>query len=287
MKALIDCDILRYEIGFGCQYKDEETGELNTRDYEQMTELFDEKVRFICQSVGATEPPLLFLTNDTITHRLLTKRGYKEERKNNFRDEIAVTKVYKGHRKNEKPLHYTNITAYILDNYEHIVGNGLEADDEMCIYQTKSNEPTVICSRDKDLRICPGLHYTWEHGKQSEVEVFEVDRFGFIELLRESTPKIFGGGLSFFYSQLITGDTADHIPGLPKGGAVLAYKTLSECATERELYDKVSELYRERIGEDWREYLREQANLLWMVQHLNEDGSPVMYQFPEGEDETK
>lgn len=278
MKPLIDTDILRYELGFGFQYKEDD--ELFMRDYEDLVETFDNKIKFICESVEATEPPILFLTNDSVTHKLLVKRGFKKEFKENFRHKLAKTKVYKGTRKSPKPLHYTNLTAHILDNYPNvIIGNGLEADDEMSIYQT-NNKNTIICSRDKDLRICPGLHYSWELGNQAEIGPLDFDKVGWVKFMGEDRSKLFGGGLAFFYSQLITGDVADNIPGIPKGGAVLAEKTLSGCNSEKEFYTAVSELYKERIGEGWEEYMTEQANLLWMVQELDEDEQPIMYKWP-------
>lgn len=85
MKPLIDCDVLRYEIGFSGQFK--EGDELIVRPFEFVAELFDEKVRQICDAVWATEPPTLYLTG-----------------KGNFRDEIATIKPYKGTRKSEKTV---------------------------------------------------------------------------------------------------------------------------------------------------------------------------------------
>lgn len=98
----------------------------------------------------------------------------------------------------------------------------------------KPFQETIICSRDKDLRMCPFWHYGWEHGNQPEFFPTYVERLGEITL-SEDKKKIKGTGLKFFYSQLITGDTVDNIPGLPKGGPVLAALTLADAVSEQEM----------------------------------------------------
>lgn len=278
MRALIDADVLVYEVGFGSQWLNED-GDLVYKDYDSMRELFSEKIRIINEEVGATKPPLLFLSNNEVVNRLLVKRGKNITYEKNFRDKIAKTKVYKGTRKVEKPFHMLNIVALILDNYEYIIANGCEADDMLANYQTTSKEKTIICSRDKDLRICPGLHYSWECGRQPSVGPLEFDKIGYIKRVGAKSNKIFGGGLAFFYSQLITGDVVDNIPGLPGGGPALAERTLSGCETEEDLFTSVAELYKEKIGDNWEEYMREQADLLWIVQEFS-NGKPVFYKWP-------
>lgn len=283
MQCLIDGDILRYEIGFSGQYKDED-GELIIREFDFVKELFDQKIKEICAECWATEPPLLFLTYDKAIHKIVNRRKKlkKEEVKSsyapNFRDNVAKKKVYKGARKASKPSHFLNLTAYILNNYNCVFTEGLEADDLMCIEQMKriKEKDTIICTRDKDLRMCPGLHFGWQCGKQHQFGPKMVDELGEIELVGNN--KLIGTGLKFFYSQLITGDSVDSIPGLPKGGPVLAFNTLNDCTTEEEMFNAVLNLYKERCGDTYREEMLEQAHLLWMIRELEKDGSPVMWQ---------
>lgn len=75
---------------------------------------------------------------------------------------------------------------------------------------------------------------------------------------------VLGYGLSFFYYQMLVGDTADHIPGLPGWGKVKAFNLLHEMKTEEELATTVKDMYKE--AEKPKEYFLEQANLLHMVQ---------------------
>lgn len=271
MKALIDGDVLVYEIGFGSEtgWQGEESP-----PWDYVAKLFDLRVANINAVVHATEPPLLFLSGPT-----------------NFRNDLAVTKVYKGTRVSHKPYHYANITAYIKGMWDHVVSDGMEADDLMCVYQTENREyllnkedipDTIICSRDKDLRQCPGWHFSWELGKQPQFGPELVDKQGWLRLDRTgSSPKIVGTGLSFFYSQLLTGDAVDNVPGLPKCGAVGAYHLLHGKGGNlfgiEAMLGIVIQEYRKKFQNDWEVQLLEQGRLLWMVRTLKENGDPVMW----------
>ena len=83
-----------------------------------------------------------------------------------FRYDIAKRKPYKGTRKENKPWHYDNLTAY----FKNVLGaeevTGIEADDALSIKHCNSNLSTILCSRDKDLKQCPGYYYSWELGRQ-------------------------------------------------------------------------------------------------------------------------
>ena len=187
-----------------------------------------------------------------------------EDHQENFRYSVAVTKPYKGTRNNPTPFHFYNVMAHIINTYDVIVSSGgYEADDEICIYQT-NNEDTIICSRDKDLRMCPGWHYSWECGKQASVGPHYTDKFGMLG--KSYSDKTLGYGTKFFYYQMLAGDSADNIPGLPKVGDVKAYKALVDVETEYECFKIVQSMYKEKMGESARGYFEEQASLLWMRQ---------------------
>lgn len=212
------------------------------------------------------------------------KEGLEElEYTPNFRDAVAEKKIYKGNRKNEKPFHYDNLTAYILANYDTRVAIGMEADDLMSIDQwarvKEGHLDTIICTRDKDLRITPGMHFGWSCGRQEQFGPTRVSEIGSLEL--KGGKKLVGTGLKFFYSQVITGDAVDNVPGLPRGGPALAFKTLSECETEVEMFEAVAALYEERVEGDWRKFMKEQADLLWMIRELDDKGEPIRYVFPD------
>lgn len=299
MTPLIDADVLRYEIGYSGEFLEQEEYEDglfrnklddngNTikviRNFEGVAKLFDQKIAEIAAEVWATEPPVLYLTNDRRMHKQANKQLKKEgkellEYQPNFRDAIAEKKVYKGTRKSEKPFHYDNLTAHIFANYNVKVAVGMEADDLMSIDQwgrvKLGHLDTIICSRDKDLRITPGMHFGWECGRQGQFGPARVTDMGDIEL--RGGKKIVGTGLKFFYSQTLTGDVVDNIPGLPRCGPVAAHKSLHDAETEAELFERVAGLYEAKYAEEWRKEMLEQCRLLWMVRELDEEGMPVQY----------
>jgi hypothetical protein len=197
----------------------------------------DDKIKEIESLCWATEPSVLYLTGDRKLIKSVNKKrkfqGEKElEFKPNFRFATAKKKEYKGTRNPEKPFHYNNIREYMLANYECIISEGMEADDMICVELVRNGErlDVICCSRDKDLRMVPGMHFGWECGRQPQFGPKRVDFIGEISL-----------------------------------------------STEREMFECVAGLYEKKYGEDWRTEFREQADLLWMIRELDEEGCPVKY----------
>lgn len=187
----------------------------------------------------------------------------------NFRYAVAKSKPYKGTRKNPKPYHFENLFLHMLTDYNVVLSSGgLEADDEISIASMEAQErgeEVIICSRDKDLRITPGWHYSWECGKQYSLGPHKTDELG--TLLKNHSGKVYGYGLSFFLFQLLAGDSADNIPGLPKIGEVKAYKALEPLLGDKEaMVTLVKDLYKDTLGRESKEYFLEQAQLLWIRQ---------------------
>lgn len=283
MRCLVDADLLLWECSYAGQYKDEETGELVMSDFENVKDVLEQRIREIEEACWSTEPSVLYFTAD----ERLVKSVNRERKRNgeeplvfkpNFRFEVATTTPYK-QRKGVRPLHYYNLRAYCLHTRPCVVAFGMEADDKLAIDQDVEGLSTVICSRDKDLRQVEGLIYSWECGAQPAWGPKRVEGIG--ELVLSDKGKLSGWGLKFFYAQLIMGDSVDSIPGLPRGGPALAYKTLSECETEEAMYRAVAALYEAKVGEAWPTYLLEQARLLWMIREVTDDGEPVMWELKE------
>lgn len=286
MKCLVDGDVLLYELGFSGQYVDEDSGELVEMPFDFVADLLHQRIKEIEEECWADQSSTLYLTNNQTLHKIYerhckTKGLECPEYKPNFREAVAVTKPYKGQRKQDKPLHYKNLMAYMLEHFDVVVANGLEADDMICIHATARPNEVVICTRDKDLRMVEGLHFGWPCGKQPQFGVKYVSKIGEIELVSSNGRyDIKGEGLKFFYSQLITGDKVDNIAGLPRKGAKFADDLLQDLETEEEMYLAVTEAYENVIGEDWETYFQEQVDLLWMVVELDEDGEVVRWKKP-------
>jgi len=260
MQPLIDADVLLYEIGFAAEAGWQGEG---VPPFDYVAELLELKVSNICACVGATAPPIMFLTGKT-----------------NFRDQIATRQTYKD-RPSNKPWHYYNIKAYIKGNYEYREQNGLEADDLMAIEQTKRPGETIICTRDKDLRAVPGWQYGWELGNQPQFGPELVDSLGWIKLSPDKK-SIKGTGLRFFYSQCLLGDRVDSIKGVDGIGPVKAFGILDGADSEYLLFTRTLQEYVSKYGEiHGATYLLESGRLLWMTRELSPDGLPVLWEFPE------
>ena len=284
---------------------DETTEEIVMKSFDVVSKAFDEKVLEIEAECWATEPSLFFYTNNKQLYKdkekkkaKALKRAEKRLDKNpldvvskevlstcqpskyvpNFRDKVAKKKVYKGSRKTSRPLHYQNLVEYVLATREVVLAEGCEADDLLAVWQCKA-EPltTIICSRDKDLKIVPGMHFGWACGFQPQFGPAQVTKYGEISLNKRRT-EVKGTGLKFFYSQILTGDKTDDYPGLPRCGAVKAFDMLEQCNDEAEMFKAVYGAYKSFYGEETaRDDMNEQANLAWMVQELDEGGGLVHY----------
>lgn len=271
-QALIDGDVLLYELGFAAE-AGWQTGDLPPFDY--VADLVDNRIANICALAEANDKPICFFTGKT-----------------NFRNDIAKRQKYKD-RPSKKPFHYYNIKAYLKGKYEWRQQEGLEADDLMAIEQTRTenllngnpfysgpSKETIICTRDKDLRAVPGWHFGWELGNQPQYGPTKVEEFGEIRLSHDRK-SIKGEGLLFFYSQCLTGDRVDSIPGLEGMGPVKAFGILEGCLDIDDAEKRVLEAYRGVYGASAEEELLEQGRLLWMTRELDDQGLPVLWNFIE------
>jgi 5'-3' exonuclease len=145
---------------------------------------------------------------------------------NNFRYDIYPE--YKANRTSPKPRHLKDLKQYLIDKYNAQVSDGCEADDLLGIEQCNSTD-TVICSLDKDLRMIPGNHYSFEisgtvNGKRwtKAAEHIHITEFD---------------GLRWFYTQVLIGDPADNVKGAAGIGKIKAERLLRDCTNERELFE--------------------------------------------------
>lgn len=193
----------------------------------------------------------------------------------NFRFDIAKTIPYKGNR-GDKPLLCDHLKEWIEKKWpEHVIRSyGIEADDILGHYGWTSYQlakqagdwraaPYVLVHIDKDINGVPGLHMNTDDKEHKVYWVSNEDSY------------------RFFFTQLLYGDrTVDNIPGLKempesisdkfgvRKGKSIGKKTaeaiIGGADTIEEAFQRVVFCYKEVAGEDWKEYLQEQADLLWM-----------------------
>lgn len=163
----------------------------------------------------------------------------------NYRNEVAKSRPYKGNRdKAHRPTYEGEIRDYIKSTWQTTVSEGEEADDVMGIGQCSTGPlDSVIVTLDKDLNMIPGLKYNW----------VSKDKY----LISEEE------AMYYFYKQLLTGDSTDNIPGLPKVGQKKAEAALWGKSLD-DMWEVVIDMYRAKGGEKWQEYLKEQGQLLWI-----------------------
>ncbi len=197
---------------------------------------------------------------------LLTGQGSHK----GHRYSIARVKPYQGQRDGgRRPKNWKYLRDLLEghpspDHPSEITGLA-EADDLFGKYSKLIGpDNIVIHTQDKDMRMVPGWHLDWETMKMTFVS---ADCWA-----HEDNDKLYGR--KWFWMQMLQGDPADYVPGLPKyitakGTAALcgpatAAKLLAECANELEARTAVFSLYRGWYGDEWQVNILEQAILLWM-----------------------
>lgn len=266
---MVDADIIRYEVSYAAEAGwRAKTNSTDLPPFSFVRDILEQRLADICFACKTNKTPRLFYTEGRT-----------------FRYDLAKRRPYKGTRQEKKPFHFDNITVYLRDILGAEPVTHIEADDKLAIEHTSSNGTTVLVSRDKDCRQCPGYFYSWELGHQPSWGPALITKEGSLKFTpanpeKKRPAKLTGTGLSFFYAQVLMGDSTDNIPGLPSCGPVRAYEILNGKTPEGQLRD-VIEAYALEYGYTDQvapRELTEQGKLTWLVRKLNEDGSPVTWE---------
>ena len=177
--------------------------------------------------------------------------------KSNFRYSAATIKPYKGNRANiVKPYWLDFIYKYLCSKWEATVSEGVEADDAIGISATTGNRICTIATTDKDLLAIDCEYYNIM--KKTKIEKGQWLK------LSANRKKIEGKGLPFFYAQMLTGDTADNIPGVGGYGPVKTCEVLQDCETEEDYINAAWFVYKDKFECDAKSRYLEVGNLLWI-----------------------
>jgi 5'-3' exonuclease len=126
-------------------------------------------------------------------------------------------------------------------------------------------------------------------GQQAAIGPIDVDELGYLvhrnpderDAKGKLKPaKIFGVGAKFFYYQMLVGDAVDTVAGIKGKGPIFAYNLLKDATTERECYELVAEKYVQAWDDRWKEKLKQNAALIWMVRELDENGEKILWKPP-------
>lgn len=166
----------------------------------------------------------------------------------NFRFKIAKTKPYKGNRETYvKPKFLQHCKNYLVEKYRAYYVHDAEADDGIASDMVING--AIHVGVDKDLLQIPGKHFNYTKPDEGIREV-SAD---------EATINL--------YRQVLTGDTSDNIPGLPRVGAVTAEKVIYDAETaEADCMEFYRKTCAEKLPEvNYFEYMQEQLNLIKML----------------------
>lgn len=177
---------------------------------------------------------------------------------------IATVKPYQGQRKSgRKPKNWEYLRVwmetYTGSAFRVKVWATREADDGIALMAYHAEGNDVTCSKDKDMRMLPGWHLDWDTLAMVHVPV------GSYDVVHNGLQY----GTKWFWLQMLQGDTADNIPGLPKYqdkpvGPKTAEAMLALAETRYDAQAWVESAYQEHYDIGWEDALFEQAALLWL-----------------------
>lgn len=197
---------------------------------------------------------------------------------------IARVKPYQGQRTNShRPKNWGALREYMEDGN---IGHGIEvestvtaeADDLFGYYAYSQPQNVVIYTQDKDMRMLPGNHLDWVEHRMRNVPYTGVPLLptppAYPVVSQDCVHNDKQYGPKWFWLQMLHGDTADNIPGLPKYkvrdgvlkpvGEVTAGKLLDYPRITESLAQEVALYYHGYYGDRWLVEMMEQACLLWM-----------------------
>jgi len=175
---------------------------------------------------------------------------------NNFRYVVDIE--YKQHRGKsiDEDVKERLDKLYEYANEQYHMSDDAEADDYCYIYAWEaldSGKCPIVCHIDKDLNMIPGWHYNF---KKKET-YFVSPESAYI----------------FLMTQILTGDAADNIKGLPKVGPVKAANLLKDKKLD-DLLGIVLKEYQKIMGSVWQEHFIKVANCI-LIRNTFEELRPL------------
>jgi hypothetical protein len=210
-----------------------------------------------------------------------------------YRHDLATILPYKGHRDGAERNNVDHVKDALHTDLGAIWCTDNEADDAMATEQwqdivsvgsefgwedenLRHYSNVVIATRDKDLDTVPGWKFKWwlkgvkdASGVEIPEEKRKVEKG---EAYWVSVTQAFRN----FYTQMLTGDSADNIKGLYGVGKKSTWvKQVQEMDEEEDMYEHVEEKYLKHFGPNYGpKFLRETAMLLHMQRRVDDEWLP-------------
>lgn len=213
------------------------TTEVRYKDVEECYKILDNTIK-TCFKITKTKQALFSIDGE-----------------GNFRDSVAVTKVYKGNRTGERPIYLQQVKEYAKKKYSPVIANGIESDDQISIWLYKDylkagGDPSkcklIMVDFEKDCRTTCGWHIDY-YKDDSPVWVSELE------------------ANRWLFTQTLAGDSCDNYAGCSKIGMVKAKQALEDATSTQEIIKSAAGLYIERHPENARELLTENLRLAMML----------------------
>lgn len=195
---------------------------------------------------------------------------------------IATVKPYQFKRGGGHPKNWAYLREW-MEGYEGDLfttktWGTREADDGLAYHAAVLGvDLAVIATADKDLQMVPAWHLGWR-----DYCMTRLDR-EFCVIGQDE--KVYGH--KWFWLQVLQGDGADDIPGLPfyvkpngkqaRMGAATAEKFLAHAEDDATAFTTVAALYRTYYQDEWPERLAEQMALLWMRRGRDAEVDDVLW----------
>jgi hypothetical protein len=207
---------------------------------------------------------------------------------------IATQQPYQGQRDGSKrPKNWEALRDFVETYkgaaFQQKLWATREADDGICLHKNLlPYGKAVVAMKDKDSQMFDGcIHIDWDTFEMTEVPkgAYEIEN---------SVGRMFGS--KWFWLQLLMGDSADHIPGLPQilshtgkmvqCGEARARNALVMTTCDLEAFLVVCKNYAHHYRDGWADRLVEQMALLWM--RGDKDGTVLSFtdMIPRGTDYT-
>ena len=175
---------------------------------------------------------------------------------NNFRKELFND--YKGHRKSDDEYRafIDRLRDYLVECHEGEYAHGQEADDLLAQWAQDCMDNDIeysIASIDKDLLTIPGVHFNIRKGLITHVDDDAADYL--------------------LHKQLLMGDSADNIPGLPGIGTKRAERLL-EGVPYGKRRDAVIQAYKDQYGDSWEQELQLTGDLIY-IRRIKDEGFKI------------